>query len=299
MKFSRYSPSSASIICSSCPVPRVATQSACVSPRVNRAEPCARGRTPTSAMIGRTVRVSRPSMRRPVSRMALRTMSASRSLKAALGLLRIHALGGQRRGGGLFRGGDLLVARLLDLLLIRLGDPGCGPARPPARPAPALRPMLRQRPRLLRGTLGQFDDRVDHRLERRVPERDRAEHDVFRQLLSLGFDHQHALGGAGEHQFQLRWSSSASAVGFRMYSPSHVADARRGDRAEERDAGQGQRRRAADHRDDVRVVLDVVAQHRGDDLDLIAETLAGTAGGSAGRSGGSSAPRPRSAGPRA
>ena len=41
--------------CSSSPVPSVATTSACVSPRVNSAEPWARGRMPTSETIGRTV----------------------------------------------------------------------------------------------------------------------------------------------------------------------------------------------------------------------------------------------------
>ncbi len=66
------------MICSSWPVPSVVTTSACVSPRVNSEEPWARGSTPTSATIGRTVLVSRPSMRLPVSRMALRTTSASR-----------------------------------------------------------------------------------------------------------------------------------------------------------------------------------------------------------------------------
>ncbi len=84
MKCSRYSPSSASITCSSWPVPSVATQKACVSPRVNSAEPWARGRMPTSATIGRTVLVSRPSIRSPVSRMALRTTSASRSWNSDL-----------------------------------------------------------------------------------------------------------------------------------------------------------------------------------------------------------------------
>ena len=53
-----------------------------VSPRVNRAEPCVRGRKPTIASIGRTVLVSRPSMRRPSLRIAPRTMSASRPLTA-------------------------------------------------------------------------------------------------------------------------------------------------------------------------------------------------------------------------
>ena len=75
------------------------------------------------------------------------------------------------------------------------------------------------------------------------------------------------------HQFELRCLQAASAVGFRMYSPSHVADAGGGDRAEERDAGQRQRRRAADHGDDVGIVLQVVAQHGGDDLDLVAEPI--------------------------
>jgi hypothetical protein len=42
----------------------VAITSACVSPRVNSAEPWARGSTPTSDTIGRTVLTSRPSMRR-------------------------------------------------------------------------------------------------------------------------------------------------------------------------------------------------------------------------------------------
>ncbi|GJE02465.1 hypothetical protein GMJLKIPL_4414 [Methylobacterium isbiliense] len=70
--------------CSSSPVPSVATTSAWVSPRVNRAEPWARGITPTSETIGRTVRTSRPSMREPVSRMFQRTTFDWASLKAAL-----------------------------------------------------------------------------------------------------------------------------------------------------------------------------------------------------------------------
>ena len=50
-----------------------------VSPRVNRAEPCERGKMPTSEAIARTVLVSRPSMRVPVSKMSLRTISFSSS----------------------------------------------------------------------------------------------------------------------------------------------------------------------------------------------------------------------------
>ena len=41
--------------CSSSPVPSVATTIDCVSPRVNSAEPCVRGRKPTMLSIGRTL----------------------------------------------------------------------------------------------------------------------------------------------------------------------------------------------------------------------------------------------------
>ena len=51
------------MICSSRAVPSVATTSACVSPRVKSPEPWVRGSTPVRMVIGRTVRVSRPSMR--------------------------------------------------------------------------------------------------------------------------------------------------------------------------------------------------------------------------------------------
>ena len=79
MKRSRYSPISASMICSSRAVPSVATTSAWVSPRVNSAEPWVRGSTPERMLIGRTVRVSRPSMRGSPSRIWLRTIFASMS----------------------------------------------------------------------------------------------------------------------------------------------------------------------------------------------------------------------------
>jgi hypothetical protein len=72
------------MICSSRPVPSVATTSACVSPRVNSAEPWVRGSTPWRIAIGRTVRVSRPSMRGSPSRIWLRTIFASMSKKMFL-----------------------------------------------------------------------------------------------------------------------------------------------------------------------------------------------------------------------
>jgi hypothetical protein len=55
------------------------TTSAWVSPRVNSAEPWVRGSTPLRISMGRTVRVSRPSMRGSPARIWLRTMRASMS----------------------------------------------------------------------------------------------------------------------------------------------------------------------------------------------------------------------------
>ena len=43
------------MICASRPVPSVVVTSACVSPRVNSAEPCVRGSTPVCTVIWRTV----------------------------------------------------------------------------------------------------------------------------------------------------------------------------------------------------------------------------------------------------
>ena len=77
---------------------------ACVSPRVNSAEPWVRGRKPTIASIGRTVLVSRPSMRRPSLRIAPRTMSASRPLTGLASDELLLRLGIGEGRGSPFRG---------------------------------------------------------------------------------------------------------------------------------------------------------------------------------------------------
>ena len=66
MKCSLLSPSISSRICSSRAVPKVATAKDCVSPRVKIAEPCGRGSTSISQVIGRISSKPRPSTRRPL-----------------------------------------------------------------------------------------------------------------------------------------------------------------------------------------------------------------------------------------
>ncbi len=77
------------MICSSRAVPSVATASDCVSPRVNSAEPWVRGSTLVRMLIGRMVRVSRPSMRGSPDRIWLRTIFDSRSLNAPLAVFTV------------------------------------------------------------------------------------------------------------------------------------------------------------------------------------------------------------------
>ena len=99
-----------------------------------------------------------------------------------------------------------------------------------------------------------------------------AQHDLLGQFARLAFHHQHALGGAGDHQLEV---GVLHLLDGRVQDVLAVleADAGGGDRAEERDAGQRQRRRATDHGDDVGIVLEVVAEHGRDHLDLVAEAL--------------------------
>ena len=65
----------------------------------------------------------------------------------------------------------------------------------------------------------------------------------------------------------------SSTVGFTLISPLDDADARRPDRAHERHAGKGERGRGGDHRQNVRVGLEVVGKDRGDHLSVAAEVL--------------------------
>ena len=73
-------------------------------------------------------------------------------------------------------------------------------------------------------------------------------------------------------------SSSSSAVGNGDELAVDPAQPDGADRAEERDPGQEQRGRGADHREDVGVVLAVGRDRPGLDLDLVADTYSGKSG---------------------
>ena len=56
---------------------------------------------------------------------------------------------------------------------------------------------------VLGGVFGQFDDRLDHRLEALGREGDAAEDGGLVQLLDFGFDHHHRVVGAGDDEVHL------------------------------------------------------------------------------------------------
>ena len=130
--------------------------------------------------------------------------------------------------------------------------------------------LLGKGARLLGAAFGKLDDGVDHRLHRVMPEIHGAEHHFLGQFLRFRFDHQHAFMRSGDNKVEI------GLVHLRHGRVQHIgavdpADARGGDRAEERNAGQAERRRGADHRGDVGVVLHVMRQHGADHLRLAFE----------------------------
>ena len=214
MKRSLYSPMSASMICESRAVPSVATTMPCVSPRVNSAEPWVRGSTPMRMVIGRTVRVSRPSMRGSPSRIWLRTIFDSSAKQISFDCVRVRPAFGadaDLRIYALPQGIDGLRARLFFLDLERCAQFGFGQRRN----ARGERFVLGRRlpvPQRLADGVGQFVDRLDHGLHLLVAEHHRTQHHFLRQFLRFRFDHQHGVFGAGDHQIQLgilqlRWRS--------------------------------------------------------------------------------------------
>ena len=131
------------------------------------------------------------------------------------------------------------------------------------------RPAVRrlQLARLFRSLFRKPDDGIDHRLEMPVAEHHRAEHQIFGQFPGFRFDHQHRILGAGDDEIE---SALRHLVELRI---EHIlvvdeADARCADRAHEGGARERECRRGGNHRQDVRIVLEIVRKGRYDHLGL-------------------------------
>ena len=84
-------------------------------------------------------------------------------------------------------------------------------------------------PGLGAGIAAQRADGADRGLHLLVAEHHRAEHHFLGQLLGLGFDHEHRLLGAGDHEVELRVLERLVA-GVQQVLSVLVADARGADR---------------------------------------------------------------------
>jgi hypothetical protein len=93
-----------------------------------------------------------------------------------------------------------------------------------------------------------------------VTEHHGAEHDVFGKLLGFRLHHQHGVLRAGDDEVELADSFISSSVRVQHVFAIDVADAGGADRAHEGHAGERQRRGGGDHRQNVRIVLQVVLE---------------------------------------
>jgi hypothetical protein len=124
----------------------------------------------------------------------------------------------------------------------------------------------------LAGDFDQLVDGLDRGLHLVMAEHHGAEHDLFGELLGLGFDHQHGGFGSGDHQVQL------CALQLGLGRAQHilavdVADAGGADRAAEGNAGNGHGGRGADHGGNIRIDFRVAGHHGTNDLHFVIEGI--------------------------
>ena len=157
--------------------------------------------------------------------------------------------------GELVGGVDILADEILELFLDR-----------------ALVGGGRKLPGLLGGLLGKLDDRLDHLLALAVSEHYGAQHLFFGKLLRLGFDHHHGVAGASDDEVE-RAFRNFGLVGVELVLAVLEPDASPGDRPHERNARQRQSSRSCDHRQNIRLVLAVIAKNLSNNENLVIESF--------------------------
>ena len=95
---------------------------------------------------------------------------------------------------------------------------------------------------------------------------------LLSNLLRSALDHGDGVLGAGHHEVEIRLCQLVER-GVRNEPPVDHADTHAADRPTVRDAADLQRARRTGHRERRGVLLLIGAQHRGDDLDIVAEVL--------------------------
>ena len=126
------------------------------------------------------------------------------------------------------------------------------------------------------GGLAGFGDEVVDRFNRdlhfAMAEHDGVEHRLFGQHVGFGFNHENGAFRAGDDEVEARVLEFFRR-GIENELVVDVAHAAGADRAAEGDAGDGERRRGADHRGDVRIDHRIGRENVNDDLHFIEEAV--------------------------
>ena len=115
-------------------------------------------------------------------------------------------------------------------------------------------------------------DGIDGDVALLVAEHHGAQHHIFRQLISLGLDHQHGRLGACHHEVELGLGQLSRARVEHVFAID-VGHTSGTDRAVERNARDRQRGAGSDHGGDVGRHLRVERQHVNHELHFVVETL--------------------------
>ena len=275
---------------SSLSVPSAATLSACVWPRVNSAEPCVRGVTPTSIEMSRISSSARPSGRflwtamrsRMIAFSSLSNAScaAARRSLAACELLLAAPSGaaGRVAARGSPASTALVASWRSSLSSTCVASSSAAPwearicSSSSSSTADASNGVL-----LLADLRGELALQRAQLLDLGVRDVERVEDLRLGDLVGAGLDHQDRVLGAGDDRSRservLASASRSSSAGLTTKLPSTLPIRTAPTGVGERDVGDHQRRRGAVHREDV-VGVDVVDRERDrDQLRLVAPAL--------------------------
>ena len=263
--------SSSSMRCSSSLVPRVTVTSAWVSPRVNSAEPCVRGRTPVSMVMARISSKARPSGRRrflSISSRKMRSLRASKQSAAAFWLSSGWASTTRLRSAAarawlssfsyfwVLRASVSSARTSFSICAYSSLSSGGGVNSRLVLPASFMSSRM---------AAAIF-------LQQSWPILDGAQHLGFGGLLRPGFHHDDAVFGARHHDVELAFAAFAiGGIGDVLPVFEPYADAAQ--HVRERNIGDGQRRRRAGDGQRIGVLLRIGREHHGDDLGFVEEAF--------------------------
>ena len=271
MKLFHVSPSNVSIFCASSAVPSVQVTSACVSPRVNTAEPCVRGSTPVSIQIGRISSNLRPSRRTPrVEHLVAQDLFLQLlEDRLRVGLPLDFAFGHAPRRGPSSTWSTRLVVLELVADAHRLGERARAPSLRPRGRSPWPISFFATVSFFLPASFARSSIAATICLIAACARLERLDDLLLGHFLRARFDHHEAVLAAGDDEVELALLALLEGRVDDVLAVDE-ADAHAGDRLLERNLRERERGRRAGDREHVGVVLRVGREHERDDLRLVA-----------------------------